>query len=241
MTHAVDLARQIDRHADRLRELARVLTSDPFHADDSSLRSELVHWNGVLELVMGACPEPGAILFVREGEYWTIGRRRRFRLRDSKGLAYLARLLVDPGREFHALDLVCGTRSSDAAGRPAAATDASRQLRVDGATLMAPLDQTAREAYRARIEDLQEAIARASANGDAALDASAREELGWLEREIAAAYGLGRRERPGPTPAERARQSVTKAIRVAIDRIEAEDADLARHLGRAVRTGTFCS
>src|SRR5262249_61658992 len=42
----------------------------------------------------------------REGEYWTI----RFdgsvaRLKDAKGLRYLAQLLADPGREFHAIDL----------------------------------------------------------------------------------------------------------------------------------------
>src|SRR4030095_14272754 len=52
--------------------------------------------------------------FRREGEYWTIGRAdASFRLRDTKGLGYLATLLRHPGREFHVLDLV---RGGEAAG-----------------------------------------------------------------------------------------------------------------------------
>ena len=47
--------------------------------------------------------------FRKEGEYWTIGYGdRAFRLKDTKGLAYLAHLLRYPGTEFHVLDLVGG-------------------------------------------------------------------------------------------------------------------------------------
>ena len=34
---------------------------------------------------------------------------------------------------------------------------------------------------------------------------------------------------------------MTKAIRVAIDRIADEDPELALHLDRSIRTGSFCS
>ena len=45
-------------------------------------------------------------LFRREGEYWTVRYEGSVaRLKDAKGLRYLARLLADPGREFHAADL----------------------------------------------------------------------------------------------------------------------------------------
>jgi hypothetical protein len=48
----------------------------------------------------------------KEGEYWTVGyRNSAFRLRDTKGLAYLAHLLRHPGTEFHTLDLVGGIAS----------------------------------------------------------------------------------------------------------------------------------
>jgi len=44
--------------------------------------------------------------FRQEGEYWTVYYEGSVvRLRDSKGLRHLARLLAHPGREFHAADL----------------------------------------------------------------------------------------------------------------------------------------
>lgn len=42
-----------------------------------------------------------------EGDYWfVVFEKDAFRLRDSRGLHYLAALLGRPGREVHALDLV---------------------------------------------------------------------------------------------------------------------------------------
>ena len=43
----------------------------------------------------------------REGDYWSVVfEGRTVRVRDLKGIRYLARLLAAPGLEFHALDLV---------------------------------------------------------------------------------------------------------------------------------------
>src|ERR1700720_2438357 len=48
-------------------------------------------------------------VFRKEGEFWSIGSSEKaFRLKDSKGLGYLAHLLRHPGTEFHVLDLVGG-------------------------------------------------------------------------------------------------------------------------------------
>jgi hypothetical protein len=45
-------------------------------------------------------------LLRREGDYWTIAHAGRLvRLRDSKGLGYLERLLREPGRRFPVLEL----------------------------------------------------------------------------------------------------------------------------------------
>jgi hypothetical protein len=47
----------------------------------------------------------------REGEFWTLQRGgRALRLRDSVGLRHLARLVAEPGREFHVLDLISPDR-----------------------------------------------------------------------------------------------------------------------------------
>src|SRR5262249_49849281 len=40
---------------------------------------------------------------------------------------------------------------------------------------------------------------------------------------------------------ERVRLNVTRAIRAAVDRIAANNADLGEHLGVSIKTGTFCS
>src|ERR1700687_3916276 len=48
-------------------------------------------------------------VFRNEGEYWTVGcGGKDFRLKDTKGLGYLAHLLRYPATEFHVLDLVGG-------------------------------------------------------------------------------------------------------------------------------------
>ena len=55
-------------------------------------------------------------IFRKEGEYWTIGYGgKAFRLKDTKGLGYLAHLLRYPAIEFHVLDLVGGIASQHAA------------------------------------------------------------------------------------------------------------------------------
>src|SRR5258705_10180393 len=72
-------------------------------------------------------------LLRKEGEYWTVGYGGRvFRLKDTKGLAYLAQLLRFPGTDVHALDLVGGTAGhsesrEDEANRFAAALPQSNQ------------------------------------------------------------------------------------------------------------------
>ena len=52
--------------------------------------------------------------------------------------------------------------------------------------------------------------------------------------------GLGGRDRKAASSSERARVSVTKAIRATIKRITEHDPILARELETTVRTGTFC-
>ena len=50
-------------------------------------------------------------VFRKEGEYWTVGYGgKSFRLKDTKGLGYLAHLLRHPAVEFHVLDLAGGIR-----------------------------------------------------------------------------------------------------------------------------------
>ena len=61
------------------------------------------------------------------------------------------------------------------------------------------------------------------------------------DAELAQAIGLRGRTRNFSSPAERARISVTKAIRTAIRLIEAQSPELAAHLDASIQTGRFCS
>jgi len=59
---------------------------------------------GVQAVAIGV---PGSDVFRLEGEYWTIAYGSMVcRLRDAKGLHYLAHLLCRPGQHVHCNDLV---------------------------------------------------------------------------------------------------------------------------------------
>lgn len=125
----------------------------------------------------------GDDVFVREGEYWTIVHQGHLiRLKDTKGLRYLAHLLERPGREVHALDLVVTTAGGSAAGSP----------RGDAGEV---LDATARAAYRQRLEELGEELEEAEAFHDIERAARAQQEIDALVRELAHGVGLGGRDR----------------------------------------------
>jgi hypothetical protein len=182
--------------------------------------------------------EPGesAMLFRREGDYWTIAFAGKVvRMRDAKGLGYLARLLRHPHREFHVLDLLAGDapRASGTAregGLVAATPDAG-----------AVLDASAKIAYSERIAELEGEIEQARRWNDVERVARAEGELDALTRELAGALGLGGRDRRAASDSERARASVSKAVRSSMRRLEDRHPELGRHLSLAVRTGTFCT
>ncbi len=181
-------------------------------------------------------PAPRAAVFRREGEYWSIAfEGDAFRLRDSKGLRYLAVLLARPGHEVLALDLAS---VGPERGGPGPAADDGLSVEGGGGEM---LDRQARDAYRRRLEDLRDTVVEAESWGDAERAARAREEMEFLARELAAGVGLGGRPRHAVSPAERARQSVTKAIKGALPRISEQSPTLGAHLETTVRTGTFCS
>ena len=77
--------------------------------------------------------------------------------------------------------------------------------------------------------------------GDASRVAQAKAERDFLARELSRAVGLGGRDRRVGSAAERARASVTRAVRQAMGRIRAHHPPLGAHLDRAIRTGTYCA
>lgn len=184
---------------------------------------------------------PGEVgRFVREGEFWTLEFEGEVtRVGSLNGMHDLAVLLARPGAEVLASDLVAAR--SGAVGSHAASSVAQDGLAAYAGTGTGPaLDATAKRQYRARMDELRQAVEVAEQDGDAARAASARSELEFLASELGSAVGLGGRDRPDNSEIERARISVTRGIRRAIQRIGKAHPALGRHLDRSVQTGNFC-
>jgi hypothetical protein len=195
--------------------------------------------------VAGAGPSASGAVFRREGDYWTVAYAgQTAHLRDMKGLHYLACLLRRPGREVHVLELV-----REAEGLPAepargpfagAMLEAGlRRSRLDEADRL--FDPQAKAAYRRRLRELEEELEEARSWGDPERAARAEQEMDALTQELLRGAGLGGRDRALPSPAERARVSVTKSIRKAVRTIARQCPALGGHLAASVRTGRYCS
>ena len=103
------------------------------------------------------------------------------------------------------------------------------------------LDARAKDAYRRRLAEIEDDIEQARAFGDGERAAQADAERDFLIREISRAVGLGGRDRRAASTSERARVSVTRAIRQAIARLGDHHPALGEHLDRTIRTGTHCA
>ncbi len=91
----------------------------------------------------GEQPEPEPNLFRRERDFWTVNYDGKVsRIKNMRGLGYLAHLLQNPGSEFHAVDLIANAdlgrtdggefsdRSTDTKDRRAASTSEKAGLSV---------------------------------------------------------------------------------------------------------------
>lgn len=173
-------------------------------------------------LSAGPRVEPALPVLRREGELWVLETPAgaALRLRPSKGLDYLEKLLASPGRVLHVLELAGIEHFTGDAG--------------------ALLDPRAKLEYRRRLDDLGEALAEAERFGDADRARSAQQEIDALAEQLAQAVGLGGRDRRAASDVERARVNVQRRLKDAIARIAAADPTLGRYLGASIQTGTYC-
>lgn len=172
-----------------------------------------------------ASARAAALSLTQEGDFWLVqGGDTAFRLKDSRGLQLLARLVERPDQEVHCLELV-----SDGPKQELEASDAGEWL-----------DAEAKRQYQARVEDLRDSLKEAEAFGDARRAEKARAELEFIAAELSRGVGLGGRSRKAGSTAERARVAVQRRLKDAVQRIAENDAALGRHLEWALKTGTYC-
>jgi hypothetical protein len=171
-------------------------------------------------------PSPPRVALHRQSGAWQVRfEHAEALLPHRKGLGILAQLLEQPGREWHVLDLVSseeGSRLEQSAPGPA-------------------LDNQARQAYRQRLQQLQEQLEEARELQDEGRVEQLLDEQDALQGELGRAFGLGGRSRPTGSSAERARVNVTRQLRAAIQLIGKEIPAAGRFLQSTVKTGRFCS
>ena len=146
---------------------------------------------------------------------------KQVQLPDSKGLADIATLIGARGADVHVLTLV------------------GHHLARMGADPV--LDRQAKKSYQDRLASLAGDIEDAEAAGRAGRAEVLRTERDALIRELAAAAGLGHRDRKLGDEAERARKTVSARVRDALSKIGQVHPELAAHLRRCLRLGTRCS
>lgn len=160
----------------------------------------------------------------REGEVWRVSWGSRVvRVRDSRGVQLLARLVASPAERIHVLAL-----ASDGDG-VLPETDAGDVS-----------DRRAVAAYRARLVTLDDDIAAADARTDRRHADALRRERALLLAEISRAIGLGGRFRKVGSATERARVAATRRLKDAVARISEADSAIGAHLKGELRTGTYC-
>lgn len=190
----------------------------------------------LLERVDGA-PVAGPTL-VLEGDYWTlVTPTGTTRLRASKGLGYVAALVSRPDVDVHVMELTTAIGPTSLVSPP----EGEGLVTGRPSDLGPVLDARAKAEFRRRIEDLREEVDEAERFHDPERRARAADELDALLAHLAAATGIGGRDRRAGSRVDQTRVNVTKAIRSAIKRISEHDHDVAHHLSVTIRTGTFCA
>ncbi|MFI9383809.1 ATP-binding protein [Kutzneria sp. NPDC052558] len=153
----------------------------------------------------------------RHDNRWLVGYLgREVLVEDLIGMRHLAQLLANPDVPIPAAALAHGG--------------------AEAVSEQSILDDQAREAYTARAREIAHLIPDSSPERAEEL----RRELDALAAELDATTGLGGRGRAFAGPAERARTSVRKAIKRAVDLIRAADPAVAAVLDSTISTGYQC-
>jgi pimeloyl-ACP methyl ester carboxylesterase len=169
---------------------------------------------------------PDSHALIREGDLWRVRYGgEEVHVRHCKGLGDLSRLLIHPGQDIDAVDLVQG----------AAGASARLHETVDGR-----LDRRAEREYRARVAEIEQELEQVTELADLGQLERLSSERETLLEELGRASGLHGRRRPLEDPGEKARKAVSARIRDAIARLSRAHPGLGSHLQATVKTGRTC-
>ncbi len=193
----------------------------------------------------------GGNTFRKEGDFWTICYQGQVvYMADKGGWRYIAHLLRHEGQDIHALALEAAVR-----GNPDTAIDEHHRrmgadglgayglsvARIDGRAARSEGDRTEYQRRQAQIKEHEEELAQAQANNDLEMAAGLEETIQLFKDNLTATFNKYGEERDPSSPTEKARKTISVAIKRSFKAIEGEHVALHKHLTRAIRTGTFFS
>lgn len=165
-------------------------------------------------------------IFKNQGETWQVAYEGIVKsVKHSIGMEYISHLLRRPGEELHAFALL-RTRMDDRG-----------PVVVGSAGMFA--DDTALRQYKESLDDLDLELEEAEDDDDGARIISLNRSRVEVLSQIAQATGLNGRKRKASDDRERARQSVSAAIRRAIANIKEMHPQMSQHLVNSLRMGEF--
>ena len=184
-------------------------------------------------------------VFEKEGDIWSIAYgQHQLRLKDMKGLRYLAYLLSHPGQRLHASALVQAVESKSVVAEKRVADVADKEnTRSDLGDAGPLLDPQAKEDYRSRLSELKAELLEAEETNDVGKIDNLRMEVEFLTEQLAAAVGLNGRSRVIASHSERARVVVTKNLRAALKKISGKIrrlAGISMHQSKRVTSALTC-
>jgi hypothetical protein len=182
-------------------------------------------------------------VFMRQGDYWMLRYQGQTAiLKATRGLDCLSYLLRHPARDIHVSELLARPIQFPAPALPGNLREAGcNAVTVGLQDAGATLDSQAKVEYKRRIAELRSDMEEAERFNDFHRVARTRSEMDAVTEQLAAAVGLGGRNRRASSEAERARCAVTKCIRKAIQKIGRAIPSLGYHLAARIKTGYFCS
>jgi TolB-like protein len=175
--------------------------------------------------ISSKAPEANSIYqpkFQPNGDVWNLHyKNKSVILKDVKGYHDIHKMLSEPIKEFHCLDLMSSTIEEKSAAET--------------------LDQKAKAQYLKRIQELQEEIEEAETLQNGEKIGLLQEEYDFIVSHLSNSTGLAGKSRKVGSTMEKARSAVTWRIRSAIKKIDQHHTALANHLSKSIKTGTFCS
>ncbi len=184
-------------------------------------------------------------VIAKEGDIWTITfQGNDSRLRDMKGMKYIATLLEYPNRNFAATELVnlaeYQPRESSRQKQTRTRADAL-ELGLRETTNLGDRGETADQKtlsqLKGRLAAIQKKKEEASELQDWESYAKLEEEEDQIQHYVNQAYGLGGKSRRSGSHADRVRSNVTRAIKRVLDKIRKQDQALAAYLKSTIKTG----